>query len=116
MQNVIVERQPLTDEEIHQAATEEWLGILSRLWIGVGKSPTSEQLTVYREMLGDIPLGLLERTVERAMREHRFANVPTIGNVWDAFLKELNLRPGMPVEQAVETWSERLFDACVLMR
>lgn len=98
-----VERPIMSDEEIMQAAKEEWLTILSRLWTAVGKTPTPEQLGVYAEMLGDVPIGLLENAVKRSLRSHQYNSVPTIGNVWNAVMDEL--RPGnVPIPEAIDLW------------
>lgn len=103
----------MIDEEIHQSAAVEWLGILSKLWTSVGKTPTQDQLQVYQEMLGDVPLKLLEQTINRTLREHKYNTVPTIGNVWDAFIVELNPQPGMSVREALGRWESQLWDSVV---
>lgn len=101
------------DQAIQQAA-EAWLEELSKLWTAVGKTPTLEQLKVYQDMLGDVPLGLLERSVKRALQAHKFNSVPTIGNVWDAFLIELDAPDGMPIREAIERWEARLWGNTVV--
>ena len=69
--------------------TREWLEILARLWASVGKRVEPEQLEVYRQSLGEIPMGLLEQAVGRVIRENVYPTVPTPGAVWAAMRKEL---------------------------
>ena len=108
-------RKVMNDEEIYEAAMSEWLGVLAKLWTAFGKTPVHEQMVVYQEMLADVPLGLLEKSVNRAIREHKFSNIPTSGEVWDAFMKELKPAHGMSVRDAVELWKDKECD-CVLYR
>jgi hypothetical protein len=103
----------VVDVEAYQAMMQEWVKILSRLWVPFGKVPTPEQLGIYQELLKGVPLGLLEKCIDRTIREHKYASVPTIGNVWDALLKELDLRPGESIQEAIEHWCERLFERIV---
>ena len=79
----------MTDKEIYQAALAEWMGVLSQLWIGIGKAPDPERLKVYCDQLKAVPLGLLENAIARVMRENTWSNVPTVGVIWSAIRKEL---------------------------
>jgi len=82
---------------------EEWLGVLSELWISVGKPVDEDRLMVYREALEDLPLGVLKLAVSRVVRENVRQGVPPPGVVWAAVRKEL----GDPwdVRQALENWA-----------
>lgn len=104
---------PLTmsDEDIYQAAMEEWLGVLVRLWQAVGKNVDAERLQIYQRELGDVPLGLLEKAVKRLIREWHYANVPNVNEIWKAVCKELDCRPD-DVLDAIENWKNRSWERC----
>ena len=70
-----------TEEEIHQAAREEWLGILARVWTAIGKPRDADRLDLYGKALADVPLGLLEIAVARVIRENEYSVVPPPGVV-----------------------------------
>lgn len=94
----------MTDAEIKQALLQEWLDVLSGLWTAFGKPLDAGQLQVYRRALGAVPIGLLELAVARSIREHRFASVPTVHEIWQAVSREL----GDPhdVLLAIEAWQD----------
>ena len=46
--------------EEYDLALGEWLGVPAELWTAAGKSLEAERLQVYRQSLGEVPLGLLE--------------------------------------------------------
>jgi len=81
---------------------EEWLGVLTELWTSVEKPIDPDRLELYQKALGDVPLGLLERSVKRVIRENTYQVVPVPGVIWEALKKEL----GNPfdVQLAVEAW------------
>ena len=93
-----------SDEQIYQAALEEWLGVLAQLWTAIGKSIDADRLDVYGKSLSGVPLGLLELAVARVIRENVYSVVPLPGVVWKAVEKEL----GDPwdVRAAIENWKE----------
>lgn len=97
----------MSETEIYQAATQDWLRVLARLWTAVGKTPEPARLKVYQDELGDIPIGVLEKAVSRCMRQHQYSNVPTIGDLWAAINTELGAGPFAPVEDAVADWEQR---------
>jgi hypothetical protein len=77
-----------SDQEIYNLALQEWTGILTKLWTAFGKDPfanelTKAQLKVYKDALGDLPLGILESVVEETIRRHKYNSVPTLGEVQD---------------------------------
>lgn len=76
-----------TDKQIEQAARAEWSGVLSQLWEAIGKPVNPSQLKVYVKQLGDLPLGALEIVVTELLRDHKYANVPTIGEIWQMIRK-----------------------------
>jgi len=63
---------------------EEWLEVLAELWTAAGKSLEADRLQVYRQSLGEVPLGLLELAVRRVIRENVYHVVPLPGVVWAA--------------------------------
>lgn len=107
---LVVAAEELSDEEIYQMALEDWLGILAKLWTAFGKPLDPEALQIYREMLAGVPIGLLEKAITRVIREHRFATVPTIAEVWTAIRKELG-NPVIDLDQAIEGWCERVWES-----
>lgn len=106
-------RRLMTDEEITQAAREEWLSVLSRLWIAFDKPLDAERLTICQRELEMLPLGLLELSVSRAIREHKYNSVPTISDVWTAARKELH-NPH-DIDQAIRQWKESLWRRAILL-
>lgn len=95
---------PLSDAEINQMATEEWLGVLSRLWIAVGKQIDAERLKVYRDLLGDIPMGILEVAVKNSLEDQfDYSTVPLPGKVMQEARKEM-LRCGV---YSYDDWADK---------
>jgi hypothetical protein len=91
-----------TDREIQVMAITDWVEILSRLWVAVGKPEERDRATIYGHALGDIPFGLLERGVNRILRSHRFSSVPTIGEIIEAVKQELG--NSYDFKQAIAEW------------
>lgn len=89
-----------------------WVGELARLWDAIGKPLDADRLAIYQRELADIPLGLLERTMSRVIRENTYSNVPPVGVIWKALRAEL----GDPrdVMDAMEQWCEHEFSKCVM--
>lgn len=101
----------VTDDELYQAAMEEWLNVLARLWVAFDKPLEPVRLALYQSLLNKLPLGLLELAVERVVREHKYNSVPTVAEVWDAVRKELH-NP-FDLDQAITMWSELKFQRCM---
>jgi putative transposase len=96
--------------EDHDLLLEEWLGVLVELWTALGKPLEADRLEVYRNSLGEVPLGLLELAVRRVIRKNKYYVVPLPGAVWEEVWREL----GNPwdIRMAMEDWVEsrhRLF-------
>lgn len=104
-----LEARPLTDDEIlrmaRQDAREYRARILIRLWDAVGKPFEPARLAVYEQELADLPNGLIEQAVSRALREHTWQTVPTVGEVWKAVRAELGNLYDLPA--AILEWRER---------
>jgi hypothetical protein len=98
-------------DEADNLLLEEWLGVLAELWIAAGKPLEADRLQVYRQSLGEVPLGLLERSVRRVIRENVYYVVPLPGVVWAAVRREL----GNPcdVKDAMEQWAESRYQALI---
>ena len=111
MQNVDV-AIVMTDDDVHQEALQDWLKILSRLWTAYGKPIDPEQMVIYRDMLGSLPLGLLEKAIDQAVRDHAYNSVPIVKEVWDAVRKELD-NP-FDIDQAIEQWRAASWQRCVV--
>jgi len=94
----------MTDAEINQMALEEWLSVLGRLWTAYSKDIELDRLQIYQDMLKDVPLGLLEKAVQRVVSEHVYNSVPTVAQVFAALRREL----GNPydLDQAIEEWKQ----------
>lgn len=71
------------DQAIYNEARKEWTGVLLQLWEAYNKTPDSRQLRVYIRQLSDVPLPVLEDTIETLLKEHKFNSVPTLGEVWE---------------------------------
>jgi len=102
--------EPLTDKQIVEMATEEWVRVLARMWEAIDKPIDADRLQVYRRELGTIPLGLLEKAVSRCIRENTWLTVPPVGKIWEALRKEL----GNPydVNQAIAEWEDAGWRRC----
>lgn len=87
-----------------ETGLEEWLGVLSQLWTAYDKPIDSDRMQVYQKMLGKIPLGLLEKAVERVVSEHVYNSVPTVAQIWAAVRKELGTPYDM--DQAIAEWEQ----------
>jgi len=62
-------------------ARMEWLKILSRLWIAIGREPDPRQIAIYEHSLGYLPMGLLEETINELLFRHRYNSIPTIAEI-----------------------------------
>lgn len=103
----------VTEAEIEQAASAEWLGVLAGMWEAIGKPLDEKRLKKYAKELQGIPLGLLERAVSLAIRNSGdYQVVPTIAAVWGAVRKEL----GKPydIDVAIERWCEAQYESKVV--
>jgi len=91
-----------TEEEIRQAAVEDWLGVLARLWTAIGKPIEAERLQLYREAFHGVPLGILEKAVERVIKGMVYQVVPLPGVVWEAIRTELG--DPVDIDKAMKEW------------
>lgn len=104
---IILEDQ-LLDEKIQKAAYEEWLGVLVSMWDAVDKDVEEKRLMYYAKEFADIPLGLLEKAVSRAIRNNgKYLSVPSVGAIWDAIRKETGEHPNMDVLEVVKLWNDQ---------
>jgi len=99
------------DESIQKAAYQEWVGILVRMWDAVDKDVDDRRLALYAEEFTNIPLGLLEKAVGRAIRANgKYLSVPSVGAIWDAIRKETGEHSNMDVLETVQLWKEQAND------
>jgi hypothetical protein len=98
-------------DQVDELLLEEWLEVLADLWIAAGKPLEADRLQVYRQSLGEVPLGLLELAVARVIRENVYHVVPLPGVVWAAVRMEL----GNPwdMREAMEAWVESRYRAII---
>jgi len=110
----IIEKE-VTDESIYQAAYGEWIGVLASMWDAIGKDVDERRLAYYEKKFANIPLGLLEKAVDRAIRNNgNYLTVPSVGALWSAIKKETGEHPNMDVLEAVQLWENEIgarFDA-----
>lgn len=105
-------RKVMGEDECQQAAMEDWLEVLSRLWVAYDKPLDPIRLVLYQNMLSKLPRGLLELAIEQTVKDHgKYNNVPTVGEVWDAV--RVVLHNPHNLDQAIEDWSARKFEACL---
>lgn len=107
MQNDKANLDPLSDDEIYQEALKDWLRVLSRLWLAFGKQIDPVQFAIYRDMLSQLPLGLLELAIDQAVKGHAFNTVPTIAEVWQAVRQVLGNPNPHYLDQAIREWCDR---------
>lgn len=94
----------MSEADIRQALTHDWLDVLSGLWTAFGKTLDADMLLAYQRQLGAVPIGLLELAVGRCVREHRYATVPTVHEVWSAVGRELGDPPDVLL--AIQAWQD----------
>ncbi len=102
-----------SDEEIDGKAYVDYLGVLADMWDAVGKPLDERRLNKYMAELRDIPLGLLQKAVSRALRNAGdYHVVPTIGAIYAAVRKEL----GNPqdLDEAVDRWCAAKFERSIV--
>lgn len=97
-----------TDQDIYQAACDDWYRVLARLWPAFGKPLDETMLAIYGQELADVPLGLLERGISRVIREHKFSTVPTVAEVWSAVRRELG-EPRGDILRSIDHWGDALW-------
>ncbi len=103
---------PKTEEGIEQAASVEWLDVLSGMWEAIGKPLDEKRLNKYAKELSTIPLGLLERAVSRAIRNNgEYQVVPTIAAIWKA--ARVELRNPLDIDSAIERWVVNMYESGV---
>jgi hypothetical protein len=105
-------RKVMSEDECQQAAMEDWLDVLSRLWVAYDKPLDPVRLVLYQNMLRKLPTGLLELAIEQTVRVHgKYNNVPTVGEVWEAV--RMVLHNPYDLDQAIADWNARKFEACL---
>lgn len=111
-QPAFVEVAEVNDEQIHRAAMEEWVGVVASMWELIGKPIDEKRLNLYCKQLQILPLGLLEKGIDYAVRNNTYNNIPPIGAIWEGVRKELsylNLPPGTDIKDMIVKWNEIKF-------
>jgi hypothetical protein len=83
MTRTLKDEKPKTDGEIYKMAYMDWMNTLRQLWTATGKPVNEQQFEVYVKQLADIPFDVLEDVVATLLREHKYNNVPTLGEIWE---------------------------------
>lgn len=100
--------------DYQKVAIDEWIATLTRMWDAVDKPVDDRRLMVYVQEFKDIPLGLLEKAVGRAIRNNGvYTSVPTVGALWAAIRKEAGDFPNMEVMDVVDLWDQEKFERCI---
>jgi len=60
---------------------QAFLPVMAFLAAATQREPSPETIRVYHRMLGDIPLATLQAACERAIATHKFATLPTVGQI-----------------------------------
>jgi hypothetical protein len=102
--------EPNFVDDAYQAAMDEWIDELARLWDAIGKPLDADRLQIYQRELNVVPLGLLKKVISRVIRENTYSNVPPVGVLWAAVRAEL----GQPVDvmQALADWCYMQYQPC----
>lgn len=79
---------------------EDFAAVIAYLGAGVGKSFSAEQAEVYFDLLGDLPLPILQAAARQALMESIYPTIPTPGALRQIALRLMN--PDVPA--AVEAW------------
>ena len=108
-----------SEKQVYRAGMEEWVGVVASMWELIGKPVDEKRLNLYCKQLQIVPLGLLEKGIEYAIRNNTYNNIPPIGQIWDGIRAELvflNLPPGTDIKVAIERWKMRLFERAIIYR
>lgn len=98
----------------YKVAIDEWIAALVRMWDAVDKPVDDKRLSVYAEEFKDIPFGLLEKAVGRAIRNNGvYSTVPTVGALWAAIRKEAGDFPNMDVMEVVALWEQEKYERII---
>ncbi len=108
----IAQERSISDEEINNLMLDEWVKVLAHMWEAIGKPVDEKRLILYCDDFTDVPFSLLDKAVKRAIRNNTYNNVPTIGALWEAVRKEIDL-PTVSVEEGIEQWKEKRFESCI---
>jgi hypothetical protein len=90
--------------ENYKELKAEWYETLQQLWDAYGKPVNQAQLKLYAKKLSDVPLGILEHTVDEVIARHTYNSVPTLGEIQEVLN---NLHTGYKYETYVNTTPSR---------
>jgi hypothetical protein len=86
-------------DQAYNQARAEWVGVLTQLWDAIGKPIDKKRLDVYIKQLANVPMGILEAVVNKMIREHTWATIPTIGEIWH------EIRKGYGTDEDLADWT-----------
>lgn len=107
--------EEVNDEQVYRAGMEEWVGVVASMWELIGKPVDEKRLNLYCKQLSIVPLGLLEKGIDYAVRNNTYNNIPPIGTIWEGIRKELvhlNMPPGTDIKDMIDRWNDDLFKRC----
>jgi hypothetical protein len=107
--------EEVSDEQIYRAGMEDWVGTVASMWELIGKPVDEKRLNLYCKQLSIVPLGLLEKGIDYAVRNNTYNNIPPIGTIWEGIRKELvhlNMPPGTDIKDMIDRWNHDLFKRC----
>lgn len=107
--------EEVSDEQVYRAGMEEWVGVVASMWELIGKPVDEKRLNLYCKQLSIVPLGLLEKGIDYAVRNNTYNNIPPIGTIWEGIRKELvhlNMPPGTDIKDMIDRWNDDLFKRC----
>ena len=93
------------EKRIQKEAYAEWLECLVKMWNAVDKDVDDKRLAIYAEQFKAIPLGLLEKAVDRAIRNNgSYMSVPSVGALWQAIKQETGNHTHIDVMGSINLW------------
>lgn len=97
---------------VYDEAKKDWLTVLSDLWTAYDKKLNPAQMKIYVRQLDFIPIGLLRKSIDRAILEKEFSTTPNPNEVIRALKKELD--DPLDLAEAVENWSYESWEKCTV--
>lgn len=76
--------------------------IMAFITAAIGKPLSDEALVVYYELLGDLPVDVLQTAAKRVCLEHKWANFPTVAELREAAAE--TMRGAVKELSAAEVW------------
>ena len=97
------EKNP-SDAEIKSMLMKEWSDLFDALWYAIGKPIDQKQKSVYARALSNIPYGLLDKAINKVLKEHKYSNIPTIAEIINAVRSVLGISSDANLENNIAIW------------